>query len=230
MNIQNIYPPRKAFSYLRVSGKGQVDGDGFDRQLLACQTYAATEGIEIVEVFKEEGVSGTKELDDRPALSELFAALEENGIKTVIVEKLDRLARDLMVQETIIADMRKAGYTLLSTCEPDLCSTDPSRILVRQIFGAISQYEKSMIVLKLRGARQRMKAKMGRCEGKKSYGHYPGEDAILQAIRGLCMGGMRSDGIAQHLNEEGNFTRSGKPWSGSTIRKILKNEASRENI
>lgn len=217
----------KAFCYLRVSGKSQVDGDGFDRQALACEAYATANGLEIAEVFKEEGVSGTKELDDRPALSELFAALEENGIKTVIVEKLDRLARDLMVQETIIADMRKAGYTLLSTCEPDLCSTDPSRILVRQIFGAISQYEKSMIVLKLRGARQRMKAKMGRCEGKKPFGHYPNESATLEYILRMRTTHYQTDSIAQVLNNEGFKSRSGKPWSGQTIRKILKNEASR---
>lgn len=216
----------KAFAYLRVSGKGQVDGDGFDRQELACEEYAATNGIEIAEIFKEEGVSGTKELDDRPALSELFAALEENGIKTVIVEKLDRLARDLMVQETIIADIRKSGYTLLSTCEPDLCSTDPSRVLVRQIFGAISQYEKAMTVLKLRGARQRKKAKMGRCEGKKPFGHYPGELTTLAVIRSLFQRGDTStDEIAAFLNTQGEPTRSGKPWHGSTIRKILHNEA-----
>src|SRR5215469_2260549 len=97
----------KAFSYLRVSGRGQIEGDGFDRQTEAIRKYAAGHGIEIVEVFREEGVSGTKEMDDRPALAGLLAALEENGIRTVLIEKLDRLARDLMVQETIIADMQR---------------------------------------------------------------------------------------------------------------------------
>lgn len=215
----------KGFAYLRVSGKGQVDGDGFDRQLLACEAYATANGIEIVETFREEGISGTKELDDRPALSELFAALEENGIKTVIVEKLDRLARDLMVQETIIADIRKSGYTLLSTCEPDLCSNDPSRVLVRQIFGAISQYEKAMIVLKLRGARQRKKAKTGRCEGKKPYGWYPDEQGTLATIQMFASRDANSEHIANELNKDGRKTRSGKPWLGSTIRKILRNQS-----
>ena len=45
---------------------------------------------------------------------------------------------------------------------------------MRQIFGAIAEYEKTMIVIKLRGARQRKKARTGRCEGRKPYGHYPG--------------------------------------------------------
>jgi len=149
----------EVFAYLRVSGKSQVRGDGFRRQFIAIRQYCAAHQLHIVRIFKERGVSGTKELDDRPALSELFAALEEDGIKSVVVEKLDRMARDLMVQETIMADMQKHGYTLLSTAEPDLCSRDPSRVLIRQIFGALAQWERAMIVMKLRGARQRKKAR-----------------------------------------------------------------------
>ena len=231
----------KAFIYLRVSGKSQIDGDGFDRQLIACESFAQTHAIEISEVFREQGVSGTKDLDDRPALSELFAALEENGIKTVIVERLDRLARDLMVQETIISDMQRQGYTLLSTCEPDLCSSDPSRVLVRQIFGAIAQYDKAMITIKLRGARQRIKAhgrhpgakkyspdpKLNRtAEGRKPYGHYPGESAVLAEIMAYRRTFFTADSIAANLNGQGITTRNGKPWIGSTIRKIIKAQES----
>src|ERR1700728_1578789 len=123
----------KCFAYLRVSSIGQTQGDGYDRQFAACQEWAEANGYEIVEVFRES-ITGKSELEDRPALSELFAALEENGIKTVLIEKVDRLARDLMIQESIIGDMQKHGYTLISVAEPDLCSTDPSRILIRQIF------------------------------------------------------------------------------------------------
>jgi DNA invertase Pin-like site-specific DNA recombinase len=53
----------------------------------------------------------------------------------VIIEKLDRLARDLMVQETIIADLRKHGFRLVSVAEPNLMANDPTRILVRQMMG-----------------------------------------------------------------------------------------------
>ncbi len=210
----------KCFVYLRVSGRGQIEGDGFDRQMLACQTYAAANGYEIVEVFREEGISGTKELDDRPALSMLFAALEENGIKTVIIEKLDRLARDLMVSETIIADMQKQGYTLISTMEPDLCSNDPSRKLVRQIFAAISEYEKQMIVLKLRGARQRKKIKHGKCEGRHAYGVKPGEREILDRILELRQNGASCRNIASLLNDTQTPTREGGIWKGPTVAKI----------
>ena len=65
----------KAFAYLRVSGKGQVRGDGFTRQLSAIKQYAAANGIKIVRVFQEEGVSGTKETMDRPAWAEMMTVL-----------------------------------------------------------------------------------------------------------------------------------------------------------
>ena len=56
-----------------------------------------------------------------------------------------------MVQETIVADLLKSGFELISACEPDLCSDDPSRKLVRQVFGAIAEYDRAMTVPKLRG-------------------------------------------------------------------------------
>ena len=218
----------KCFAYLRVSSIGQTQGDGYDRQFIACETYAKSNGYEIVEVFRES-ITGKSELEDRPALSELFAALEENGIKTVIIEKVDRLARDLMIQESIIGDMQKHGYTLISIAEPDLCSTDPSRILIRQIFGALAQYDRAMIVLKLRGARQRMKTKLGRCEGRKRFGEKPGEDAVLHQMRSLKAAGLSCDRIADALNANGVPARGTKkktgPWLGCTVNRILKRES-----
>jgi DNA invertase Pin-like site-specific DNA recombinase len=211
----------KAFGYLRVSGKGQIDGDGFPRQLEAIRTYAQAQGIRITRVFREEGVCGANELENRPALMGLLEALAADGVKLVLIEKLDRLARDLMIQETLIADLKKRGFNLISVTEPDLLKTDPTRVLMRQIFGAISQYEKNMIVSKLRGARQRMKAKTGRCEGRKPYGHYEGEQAIVDRMVSLRDTGMGYDRIADVLNGEGLKPRTGERWWGKTVNNIL---------
>ena len=211
----------KAFAYLRVSGKGQVDGDGFTRQAAAIKAYAATHDIKIVKTFREEGVSGTTELENRPALLELLEALAANGTKLVLIEKLDRLARDLMVQETIIGDLRKREYELISVTEPDLLQHDPSRVLMRQVFGAIAQYEKAMIVAKLRGARERVKAKAGRCEGRKPYGFYEGEGATLERIQQLRTEGIGFDRIAERLNTEGHKARTGKRWHGLVVNRIV---------
>ena len=139
----------------------------------------------------------------------------------MLVEKLDRLARDLMIQETIIGDLKKNGFDLVSVSEPDLLKDDPSRKLMRQIFGAIAEYEKTMIVLKLRGARVRMRAKTGRCEGAKPYGELPGEEVIIEQMKDFRSAGFGFDRIAAALNAEGIRPRRGSRWHGLTVNKIL---------
>lgn len=218
---------RRAYGYLRVSGKAQVQGDGFPRQLAAIKGYAAEHGIRIVKAFREEGVSGTRDLADRPALSDLMVALHGDGVRLVLVEKLDRLARDLMVQETILADLRKHGFELVSVAEPDLCSNDPTRKLLRQVMGGVAEYEKTMIVLKLRAARERSKAKTGRCEGRKPYGYYEREQETIDRMNALRAEGLSWESVADRLNAEGYKTRTaGKRWFGAAVSRILKAEIS----
>jgi len=210
----------KAFAYLRVSGKGQIKGDGFPRQLETIRAYAKEHDIRIVKVFREEGIGGATELESRPALLAMHEALAANGTKLILIEKLDRLARDLMVQETLIGDLRKHGFDLISAMEPDLLQTDPTRVMMRQIFGAVAQYEKAMIVNKLRGARQRMKAKTGRCEGRKPFGEKPGEAALRDRIRSLRKAGRTLQAICDELNRECVPTRYGCTWKPMTVRSI----------
>lgn len=208
----------KAFAYLRVSGKSQLDGDGFPRQEHAIQAYAKAHGIQIVEQFQERAVPGKTEWDDRPAWVEMIGKL--NGTNTIIIEKLDRLARDLMVQEHIIADLKRRGINLISVHEPDLDSEDATRILFRQMMGAIHQYEKTMIVKKLQLARHRIRTSTGRCEGRKPYGHYPGEVATAARIRDLSAQGETYTAITEHLNSAGIPARSGGAWHVNTVRRI----------
>jgi len=212
----------KAFAYLRVSGKGQVEGDGFPRQLAAIRKYAGQNGIDVVQVYEERGKSGTIDGMDRPTWAEMIGVIMGNGVKTVLIERLDRLARDLMVQEHIIADLKQRGVELISVAEPDLCQDDPTRKLMRQILGAIAEYDRTMIVLKLRGSRQRAKALVGKCEGRKAYGEKPEEVAVLNEMRALRALGMSFDGIAEALNRGGRSPRSGGQWYGSTVNKILR--------
>jgi DNA invertase Pin-like site-specific DNA recombinase len=212
---------KKAFAYLRVSGKGQIDGDGFPRQLAAVKEYAKTHEIKIAKVFREEGVSGTVEGMDRPTWADMIAAILANGVSTILVESLGRLARELFVQEYILRDMEQRGITLISVTEPDLGSTDPTRVMFRQILGAIHQYEKTMIVLKLRGARQRKRLAEGKCEGAKPFGFYAGEKKVLQRINELRESGLGFDRIAAQLNAEQFKPRRGKQWWGMTVNQIL---------
>jgi len=213
---------RTAFAYLRVSGRGQLGGDGFPRQNQAIRRYAKASGIHIVQTFEERGVSGTTDLEHRPALSSLIEALHADGVKTVIVERVDRLARDLLVQESIIADLKRNGFEVISVAEPDLCSDDPSRVLMRQVLGAFAQYEKAMIVGKLKGSRQRKKAMQGRCEGRQPYGVHHGESDTLKRMQELRRQGTSYEGIARALDEAGIKPRYAAAWNPVVVNRILR--------
>lgn len=216
----------KAFAYLRVSSEGQKDGDGFGRQETAIRNYAKKNDIAIRTVFREV-VSGTVGPLERPVFIGMMEALLSNGVRTVLVENLSRLARDLMIQETILGDFNKRGLAIVSVQEPDLCVNDPSRKLIRQVMGSFHEYEKSMIVLKLRGARERMKAATGKCEGNKGFGHYEGEADVLEQILALREEGKTANRISTELNRRQIPTRSGGRWLGSTVNRILRRIGSR---
>ena len=84
----------KAYAYIRVSGKSQLDGDGPERQRIATQHYARQNGMRIVHEYVE-AISGSKESEDRPKWTEMVAAILANGVGTVVVESLGR--RELFV-------------------------------------------------------------------------------------------------------------------------------------
>jgi DNA invertase Pin-like site-specific DNA recombinase len=219
---------KTAFAYLRVSGKGQLEGDGFTRQREAIDRYAKAHDIEIVRTFEEEGVSGKTDPENRFALTDLIASLDVAGTKLVLVERLDRLALFLTVQESILQDLKRKQFDLVSVTEPDLCSDDPTRTLMRQVLGAFSEYERSMIVLKLRGARQRMKKKSGRCEGRKPYGRALAERETIQRLKELRVGRYSYEQIASTLDSEGLVARSGRSWNAIVVNRILGVEARNE--
>src|SRR5205823_2275549 len=101
-----------------------------------------------------------------------------------------------------IADMRKHGFEIVSVTEPDLCATDPTRVLMRQVLGAFAQYERTMIVAKLRAARNRRRATAGRCEGRKPYGSRPGEPETIDRMRELRAEGLTLRAVIDRLQAE----------------------------
>jgi len=91
--------------------------------------------------------------------------LAENGVKIVLIEKLDRLARKLHAQESIVARMRFHKLELISALEPTLIGLEDDsmeaamREAMRCMMGIFSELERKNIVHKLRGARQRARLK-----------------------------------------------------------------------
>jgi DNA invertase Pin-like site-specific DNA recombinase len=221
--------PPKAVSYLRCSGLGQLGGDTWYRQSAAIAKYAKSHGLNVVDEFRDAGVSGTKDLDNRPGLAALLERVENNGVKVVLVENATRLARDLLVGEVILQQLTNAGCRVIaadSGTDLSADSDDPTRRLIRQVLGAVAEFDRRVTVMKLRAARERQRSRGQRCEGRKPFGTLPGEPETLSRIRELRskppLGRRRSlQQICDELNAEGRPSRSGKPWKKQSLNRIL---------
>jgi len=219
----------KAVTYLRVSGFGQVEGDGFPRQREACDVYARTNGLVIVDEYRDEACSGCTDADAREGFGAMIERIAGNGVRVVLVERADRLARDLIVSETLIGTLRKLGVRVIEACSGlDLTdTTDPSRILIRQVLGAVAEFNRREIVGKLAKARRRIRDARGRCEGRKPYGCNEAESAGLNRLLELVHGQkLTYRKAAATLTAEGVPTRGGKPWTPFAVAKIAKRAAS----
>lgn len=221
--------PTEAVSYLRCSGLGQVDGDTWDRQTTAIQRYAKANGMMVVDEFRDAGVSGAKDLDSRPGLAALIDRIESNGVRVVLVENATRLARDLMVSEVILQQLTGLGCKVIAADSgTDLTADtdDPTRRLIRQVLGAVAEFDRRVTVLKLSTARERLRGRGKRCEGRKPFGSRPGEKDALARIRELYRkpNGHRRRTLQQicdTLNAEAVPTRTGKPWTRQVVRRIV---------
>lgn len=222
-------------SYLRVSSRGQVDKDGFPRQRELIAAFCKAQKLELYEECVEKGISGDMDGLDRPALSDLFERIPHlavNGIKieAIVVERADRLARKLIVSETLLMECRKRNLKVFTADRGDLFdlasdASDPMLVLVRQIVAAVAEFDKNATVKKLRLARERKAAMTGRpCGQTQPFGSLPGEKEVLDYILSLWNVTPRPTyrTLEKLLACAGVFNRSGGLWSAPQLHGLLK--------
>jgi DNA invertase Pin-like site-specific DNA recombinase len=219
---------KQAIGYLRTSSAANV-GEGKDserRQRLAIERYAKRAGFDITDWFSDAAVSGADRIDARPGFSALLARIAGNGVRHVIVETASRFARDLMVQEVGFAMLRDLGVTLIAADSPASFLDDgPTSKLIRQILGAVAEFDKAMIVAKLKGARDRVRRTKGKCEGRKSYAEREGGHELIDMARWLRSNtegrpySLRT--VAAELAGYGYVTPSGRPYAAAAVAPML---------
>jgi DNA invertase Pin-like site-specific DNA recombinase len=211
----------KAFAYLRTSSATNAGEhkDTGTRQRLAIATYAKAQGLKIAGEYYDVDTKGAEPVYLRPAFSRMLAAIAGNGVRTVIVESASRFARDLIVQETGFQYLRDLGITLIAADDPDAFTAEtPTATLIRQVLGAVAEFEKASLVAKLKGARDRIRAREGRCEGPK-----PVPEEVRRLARRLARpGDLSLREIAAKLAARGMNGRGGKPYGAQSIKLMLR--------
>ena len=219
-------------AYLRVSTDRQAEnGLGLAAQERSIRALLRERHVRPARFFEDRGASGA--VEDRPALSELLEALEAGDV--VVVARLDRLARDLLTQEVLLRDIRQRGADVVS-CSPAESDYlhddphDPTRRLIRQVLGSVSEFERALIKLRLQRGRA-LKAERGgfaygsppfgfRAEGGELVPHPGEQDAIRMALDIRRTGGsLRQIGTA--LSEAGFLSKRGGEWHPPTVRRML---------
>lgn len=225
-------------AYLRVSTDRQAEsGFGLEAQDAAVRSWARQKAHRgrIVATCVEHGVSGATGLVGRPALAEALGHLKAGRADALIVARLDRLARDLVLSEWLRAEIVRMGCQLRST-DPveDLHLVDdpdnPTGKLVRQILGAIAEYERDMIRLRMAAGKAAKASAGGYVHGRPPYGwrtvkgalvRDQDEQLVIAKIRRAHRLGRSLREIATSLNESGLSTRSGSSWTPVAVSRVV---------
>ena len=227
----------KLVGYVRVSTDAQVErGLGLAVQERAIRAWDKAKRHRLAALTRDEGISGSNGLDSRRGLGDALAAIKEGRASGLVVYRLDRLARDLVLQETLLAEVRRMGGHVFSTsaAEGDFLAddpNDPSRALIRQVLGAVSQYERSMIALRLRAGRRRKHERGEYAYGSPVFGQRvergelvedEREARTLARIAELAGKGRSLREIARTLDAEGLKPRRAAHWSAESVRRIVR--------
>lgn len=226
----------KAVAYLRTSSATNVgaDKDSDKRQRDAIAAFAKRAGFEIVAEFYDADVKGSDHVSARPGFAAMMERIAGNGVRTIIVETANRFARDLIVQETGYAMLKGQGIDLIAADSPGaFLEETPTAVLIRQILGAVSQFEKAMLVTKLKGARDRKrkdlektsKGKPVKVEGRK--GHAELRPEVVAEAKRLHRASPKTGKrrslreIAAELAAAGFLNERGKPYAAQSIANML---------
>ena len=218
---------RKAVAYFRTSSATNVgaDKDSLKRQQAAVEAYAKAAGFEIADTYYDAAVSGADPISDRPGFTEMLERLLGNGARIILVESPDRFARDLMVQLTGHDMLKAKGITLIAASAPTFFLEDtPTAVLVRQVLGAVAQFEKATLVAKLAAARKRKRLADGKCEGRKGLAETnPEAVAVAKRLgRKKPKGGQMSlRAISVELAARGFLNERGKPFNHKSVAVML---------
>jgi DNA invertase Pin-like site-specific DNA recombinase len=223
-------------AYRRVSTRGQVDRYGLPAQEADMRAYAKSSGVRILRVETDGGKTGILPADKRPALLAALRAVQDGATGGLLIPTLDRLARELTVQEAILGQVWAMGGVVHSADMGEVPQDDPDdpmRTAIRQMRGVFAQLDRALVIKKLRnGKAAKAAADPGAyLHGAPQYGRRAeggklvtdeAEAAVIARIAAMSASGSGVRAIAEALNSEGIAGKLGKPWSHETVARVLR--------
>jgi DNA invertase Pin-like site-specific DNA recombinase len=175
--------------YARVS----TDKQSAENQLLELRSLCDKLGYTIVQEYTDNGISGAKSRDERPALDALLKDATRRKFDMVMCWSIDRLGRSLQHLVEILNELQALNVDLYFQ-QQGMDTSTPSGRMIFSVFGAIGEFERSIIKERVVAGQQRAKAngvKLGRPSKM--------NDGMKSAVRLLREKGMGIKQIAKEL-------------------------------
>lgn len=231
---QSVGRAIRAALYLRVSTEEQArDGYGLEVQRQRCAAMATVKDWQLAGEYADEGITGTKGAEHRPALARLLADLEAGRLDAVIVLALDRLGRKTRLVLELVEQLAAASVVLVS-CKESLDTSTPQGQFVLTMFAAMAQLERDLIVERTTAGRDHRGHLDGEKGGSLPYGYVRAEggpvvdDTAAEVVRYVLRhkrGGKSYHQIAHELNARGVVGPRGGRWYGRSVKIIYDHRA-----
>lgn len=138
----------KVAAYLRVSTEDQQERGTIETQLDFLRKYVDLHQLNLVETYKDDGVSGTLPFESRPAGRQVMEGAKEKKFELLLVYKLDRLGRVARIILNSIHDFEELGVKVKSMTEP-FDTSDPSGRFFVTILAGVADFDRNVILDRL---------------------------------------------------------------------------------
>jgi DNA invertase Pin-like site-specific DNA recombinase len=196
---------KRAVLYLRVSTLDQTTANQ-EREL---REVAGRMGCEIVHVYKDHGISGTKGRDKRPAFDRMCRDAAKRQFDMVMAWSVDRLGRSLQDLVSFLSELHAIRIDLFLH-QQGLDTTTPAGKAMFQMMGVFAEFERAMIQERVRAGLAR-----ARSEGKK-LGRPPIAPELQNRIREALDKPGRTEGVRKIASrfgvDPGTVQRISRPF------------------
>lgn len=220
------------YGYIRVSSKGQVDGQSPEQQEQIIRGAAQIHGAAEAKLFRDDAVSGSVLLSDRPEGSKLMTVLVPGD--TVCASKLDRMFRSCVDTLTQIDALKQRGINVI-LCDISIepVTNDGVGRLFLSMLAAFAEFERNRILERVNEGRRSKRARGGFIGGRAPFGYRAvgsGKGAVLvpdQPERALLdhVVAIAQDKSLREISAElaaaGYVSRVGKPFGPMQISRML---------
>lgn len=224
---------KKAIGYVRVSSDTQIDNTSIDEQKKKIRLYCELHNIELIEVFCDEGETGSK-IEKREGYNNMMEYLNNEDIDAIIVNKIDRIHRSgknlLIMVEDILEPLNVAFVSISEQFD----TSSPQGKLFLTMLGGFAEFERSTINARTKSGRVATAKQGSYAGGNIAYGYklinsktftleiVDEQAKVVKKIFKERSQGKSLQRIANELNSLG-LLKDKKKWSKQSIDYILKN-------